>query len=81
LKVWGVKLSNAKLVKSCTTQGVVFGRRIGGSAVTGFDDPICGVVDTGTTCAHVRPTGIRVKRASARRSGRGAKERMDLRMS
>jgi hypothetical protein len=35
----GEKSANAKLLNSVTTQGVVFGRVIGGSAVAVFPDP------------------------------------------
>ena len=57
MKLAGVKLSNARLVKSGTIQGLVEGRDTSGAAVTGFDEPIWGVLGAITTCARAKLAG------------------------
>src|SRR5215469_2417523 len=59
----GLKSANLKLLNSETTQGVVFGRGTGGSAVAVLGEPICSWADA-KTALKVRTASIQPVRVS-----------------
>src|SRR2546427_510490 len=73
VNTFGGKAANFRLWKSGTTQGGVCGRETGGSAVIGFEEPICGEDGTRTTCAcaaRALPNSRQVSAARRCQSGK-----------
>jgi hypothetical protein len=65
-----LKFSKGTLFISETTQGLVRGRVMGGSAVAGLEEPTCGVGGTGTTCAGTTTVPIERMKRSFEMEGR-----------
>ena len=75
MNVVALKLSKAALVNSETVQGLVFGRVTRGSALTGLEEPTCGLDGARTTCAEAAPIDTETSKSSFETVGRGLKTR------